>query len=93
MRNCKRCSGDLAPGALVCEHCQALVHSEQLERLAAEAKALEAKGDLRQARAKWLAGLQLLPPDSTQADWIRQHARAFEAGATPSGRVQRQGNQ
>ncbi len=40
----------------MCEQCHALVHSEQLERLAAEAKALEAKGDLRQARAKWLAG-------------------------------------
>ena len=50
IRNCRRCSSDLAPGALVCEKCHALVHSETLDRLAAEAKALEAKGDLRQAR-------------------------------------------
>src|ERR1017187_9846807 len=44
IRNCKRCAGELIPGALVCEQCHALVHSEELERLAADAKALEAKG-------------------------------------------------
>jgi Zn-dependent protease len=81
MRNCKRCSRELAPGALVCDHCQALVHSEELERLAAEANALEARGELRQAREKWLTGLQLLPPDSTQADWIRQHADGLKRAA------------
>jgi Zn-dependent protease len=81
IRNCKRCSQELTPGALVCEQCHALVHSEELERLSAEAKALEARGDLRQARERWLAALPLLPPTSTQADWIKQHARALDAGA------------
>jgi Zn-dependent protease len=65
----------------VCEQCHALVHSEQLDRLAAEAKALEAKGDPRQARERWLMGLPLLPPASRQADWIQQHARALHATA------------
>jgi Zn-dependent protease len=78
IRNCQRCSQELAPGALVCEHCHALVHSEELERLAAEAKALEAKGELRQARERWLTGLQLLPPTSTQAEWIKQHAQELD---------------
>jgi Zn-dependent protease len=79
IRNCKRCSRELAPGALVCDHCHALVHSEELERLSAEAKSLEAKGDVRQAREKWLTGLPLLPPASKQADWIKQHAQALAA--------------
>ena len=65
----------------MCEHCHALVHSEELERLSAEGKALEAVGDLRQAREKWLTGLELLPPTSKQAEWIRQHAQALDADA------------
>ncbi len=81
IRNCKRCSQELAPGALVCDHCHALVHSEELERLSAEAKALEAKGDLRQAREKWTTALALLPSTSTQADWIKQHVQTALAGA------------
>lgn len=85
-RSCKRCSHELAPGALACDRCHALVHSEELERLAAEAKALEAKGELRHARERWLTGLQLLPPTSKQADWIKKHAQALEvaADAAPS---------
>ena len=65
----------------MCDQCHALVHSDQLDRLAAEAKALEAKGDLRQAREHWLMGLPLLPPNSRQADWIVQHARSLDAAA------------
>jgi Zn-dependent protease len=80
IRNCKRCGRELAPDALVCEQCHALVHSEELERLSAEAKALEANGELQLAREKWLTGLRLLPPTSTQADWITQHVRALGAG-------------
>jgi Zn-dependent protease len=79
IRNCKRCSNELASGALVCDQCHALVHSEELERLSAEAKALEVKGDLGQAREKWLSALALLPSSSTQAGWIRQHASALNA--------------
>ena len=77
--NCKRCSHELAPGALVCERCHALVHSEELERLSTDAKMLESRGDLQQAAEKWLAALRLLPPASTQADWIKQHARTLDA--------------
>jgi Zn-dependent protease len=81
IRSCRRCSRELTPGALVCDQCHALVHSEQLDRLAAEAKALEAKGDLRQARDRWLAGLPLLPRTSKQYDWIKEHARSLEVRA------------
>jgi len=79
--NCRRCANDLAPGTLVCHKCHALVHSEQLDRLAAEAKALEAKGDLRKAREYWLRGLPLLPRESRQAEWIVMHARSLDNAA------------
>lgn len=65
----------------MCEHCHALVHSEELERLSSEAKALEASGDLNRARDRWLTGIELLPPTSKQAEWIRQHAQELDAGA------------
>jgi len=81
IRTCRRCSSDLGAGTLVCEKCHALVHSEQLDRLATEAKALEAKRDFRQARERWLMGLPLLPANSRQADWIQQHARALDVVA------------
>jgi len=82
IRNCKRCSHELAAGALVCGQCHALVHSERLDQLASEAKQLEAVGNLRQAREHWLMGLPLLPPNSRQADWIQQHARSLDAAAS-----------
>jgi len=81
IRNCRRCARELTPGALVCNHCHALVHSEELDRLASEAKALEASGDLRRARERWLAGLNFLPRTSKQYDWIKQHARDLEIAA------------
>jgi Zn-dependent protease len=84
IRNCRRCAHGLPPGALVCDQCHALVHSEELDRLAAEAKALEAKGDFWNARDRWLAGLPLLPRTSKQYDWIKQHAHELEASANDS---------
>jgi Zn-dependent protease len=78
IRNCKRCSSEITPGVLVCDTCHALVHSEELERLATDAKALEARGQLRQAREQWLMSLRLLPPNSKQADWIQERARSLD---------------
>ena len=81
IRNCTRCASDLAPGTLVCDKCNALVHSQELDRLASEAKALEAKGDPQQARERWLASLNFLPRSSKQYEWIRDHAHALEVAA------------
>lgn len=79
----------------MCGQCHALVHSEELESLSTEAKALEARGELQQARERWLSALLLLPPTSTQAEWITQHAGMLDAkmldaktlgrGAVPTG--------
>jgi Zn-dependent protease len=81
IRNCKRCSHELAPGALVCDQCHALVHSEELERLSTQAKELESQRQFAHARQKWLDALQLLPPTSTQVEWIQQHIQALDVEA------------
>ncbi|MGA8271460.1 MAG: site-2 protease family protein [Candidatus Sulfotelmatobacter sp.] len=81
IRNCRRCAHELAPGTLVCDQCHALVYSDELDRLAAEARALESKGELRQARDRWLSGLSLLPRTSKQYDWIKEHAHALDIAA------------
>lgn len=66
---------------MVCPQCHALVHSEELVRITGSAKALEEQGDLVKAREVWLAALPLLPPDSTQAEWIRGHVYKLEIWA------------
>src|SRR6267142_828793 len=57
--------------------------TDQMEQLAAHARSLEAHGDFQEAREKWLACLPLLPAQSVQADWIRNHVHELEAGASP----------
>jgi Zn-dependent protease len=53
-----------------------------MEQLAAHARSLEAHGDIQEARERWLACLPLLPPQSVQADWIRNHVRELDAGGS-----------
>ena len=81
IRNCHDCGAPLALGAVVCPQCHALVHSEDLVRISAAAKALEEQGELVKARDAWLTALPMLPPDSTQAEWIRGHAYKLEISA------------
>ena len=69
------------PGALACERCHALVHADEMDRLAAEARALEAQSRLMEARDRWVSILPLLPYESKQAEWIREHARQLESTA------------
>lgn len=73
--------GEVSPGALVCPRCHALVHAEQLELYAAEARALEEKGEYMRAREQWMMGLPLLPPEAKQSAWIRDHVRDLETTA------------
>jgi Zn-dependent protease len=74
-QSCRNCSNELAPGALVCDRCHALVHADELERLASDAKKLEAERQFRLARERWLAALKILPASSEQAEWVRRHSR------------------
>jgi Zn-dependent protease len=79
IRNCKRCSSRLPPGALDCPQCHTLVNQEQFERVAARARAYEANGALWDANQQWQSALALLPPQSQQAEWIRGHIRELQA--------------
>lgn len=84
--NCPRCGQQLALGALACPACQSLIYSADLEALSREARELEAKGQLSQAREAWNRSLAMLPSDSNQAQWVRDKMRALEAasGANPA---------
>ena len=69
-------------GVLACPQCHALVYGEELNKLAAKANALEAKDDLASAREVWNTALQLLPPDSTQAAWVRSKLQGTPPNAS-----------
>ena len=84
-QKCPRCAREIPAGALECPQCRTLVHGDQMEQLAAHARSLEAHGDFHKAREKWLACLPLLPTQSVQAEWIRNHVRELEAGPSQSG--------
>jgi Zn-dependent protease len=62
-----------------------------MERLAAEARGLEAQSRLLEARDRWLTILPLLPPGSKQAEWIGDHARELETAAPAAQRPQAPG--
>jgi len=81
-QECSRCMGVLAPAALVCSNCHALVHAARLEQLAASARLHEEHQEIMAARGDWLKALDLLPPDSAQAEWIRGNAKRLDALAT-----------
>lgn len=65
-RRCADCGTELAPSLLACPSCQALVHRDALEQLAADARAAEAAEDLEGAMTKWREALDLLPAAARQ---------------------------
>jgi Zn-dependent protease len=84
VRQCPGCGQELALGALACPACHTLAHGAELDALSREAQGLETKRELAQAREVWNRALGLLPPDSKQADWVRERLRALEVQlATP----------
>jgi Zn-dependent protease len=54
-----------------------------MEQLAAHARSLEAHGDFQGARERWLACLPLLPTQSQQAEWIRNHVHELDSDPLP----------
>jgi Zn-dependent protease len=64
---------------LVCGACHALIHAGQLESLAADARLHEQRREIGAARDDWSAALELLPPESTQAEWVRNNVRRLDA--------------
>jgi Zn-dependent protease len=57
-----------------------------LEQLSASARQHEESREYAQARSDWLKALELLPPDSSQAEWISGNLKRLEtlAGAVPA---------
>ena len=82
IRNCPNCGADLPLGTQACPDCHTLIYGRELDTLAAEARSVEAKGDFSQARELWNRSLTLLPPDSKQAEWVRQKMNALELSKT-----------
>ena len=68
---CRACGTELAPHALACPACGALVHAEKLKQLAASADEALSAGDLVKARDLWESTLRLLPVESRQHERIR----------------------
>jgi Zn-dependent protease len=86
---CASCGTELAPDALVCPACAALVHSDQLKQFAADAEAATRAGDASGARNHWTAALSLLPVDSQQHAVIRDRiveiTRSIETSSADGG--------
>jgi Zn-dependent protease len=55
-----------------------------LERLSADGRLHEERREYVEARSDWLKALELLPPESSQADWIRGNLKRLETLAGPA---------
>jgi Zn-dependent protease len=64
------------------------VHAEALERMASQARGLESQSKPLEARERWLEALRLLPPESSQAEWVRDHARQLALAARPAAQAE-----
>jgi Zn-dependent protease len=82
---CSSCKGALAPAALVCGSCHALVHAARLDQLAASARLHEERREFAAARDVWSSALELLPPESAQAEWVRVNAKRLDQMAAAAG--------
>jgi Zn-dependent protease len=87
VQECSGCKRALSPGDRACGHCHALVHAATLDQLAASARLHEERGEITEAREVWLRALELLPPDSTQAQWIRGHSQSLQAPSTDASTI------
>ena len=65
----------------MCSNCHALVHAQSLEQLAAAARTHEERAEFTTARELWAKALALLPPESTQAEWIRGNVQRLETAS------------
>lgn len=69
---CSQCGLTMPPSAVSCPGCHALVYSERLKELAAEAQQAEQRGDLSNALSNWRSALELLPQGSSQYAGVQQ---------------------
>lgn len=81
IRNCQNCGAAVPLGKNACDQCHALIHGEDLVRISTRAKELEEQEKPAEAREEWVKALPLLPQNSTQAEWIRDHVRKMDLAA------------
>jgi Zn-dependent protease len=86
-QECSSCGAKLVPAALACSNCHSLVNAATLEQLAARARLHEERHEFGEARDAWLKALELLPPDSSQAEWVRGNTQRLAAAADSSAAV------
>lgn len=89
---CPGCGTEVSPARQSCPLCHALVHAEELKRLAREAEEAETERPAEALNA-WRSALELLPPESGQARAITERAEALSrrveagGGAAPGGKA------
>jgi Zn-dependent protease len=81
--HCNRCGSLLTPGGLMCPHCGAFVHIDQLNQLTARALQLESTNPIA-AIGLWRQCLGLLPADSPQYQSLQQRIGLLSAGMMQS---------
>ena len=74
---CPQCGADIAPAAVSCPDCHALIHAGQLKSLADAARTAAARGDVSGQLEAWRVALTLLPPESAQFRTIRDRVQAL----------------
>jgi Zn-dependent protease len=86
---CPGCNQEFADAALSCPECRRLVHSSELEGLAARAKEAWRVGRFAEERALWEQSLALLPEDTVQFRSIQARvaeiANQTSSASAPSG--------
>jgi Zn-dependent protease len=78
-----RCGTELAPLALACPSCGALVHGARLRELADLAAAAVTAGDRAAARQHWQDALALVPPSADQHRLIAQRIEELRDTGPP----------
>ena len=77
---CERCGTELAPLALACPSCSALVHRVRLQELAEQANEAATAGNYGTARLRWQDALALVPAASEQHRLISQRIERLQPG-------------
>jgi Zn-dependent protease len=72
--NCPDCGSGVSTNRLSCPVCQRLLHRDELEDLAVEAKRARENGAVEDEISAWRQALELLPQNSSQYESIAQRA-------------------
>lgn len=82
---CPGCGTEVSPARRSCPLCHGLIHADELKRLAREAEEAEAADRPADALTAWRQALELLPPESGQAQTIAQRAETLSRRAEAAG--------